>query len=551
MSIARSSFLFSAGTLLSRVSGVLRESVNGAAFGASVYMDAFVVAFRIPNLLRDLLAEGALGSSFTKVYSSVSVEDPEAAEKLLIHTLQLVTLISLCVTALGMIFAPQLVDLMTAAKTTAEADVFRSTTIGLTQLMFPFIGFAAFGAVVQGALYQRGGFFLAAVAPILFNLGSIVGALWIGNVANHILPASWVTYFGNASIFGLAFGTLLGGAAQSGIQLCGIWRPLLKGRSLWPKKFPWSPHVKKVFFLMTPMVIAASSGQINAMVNTNFATSLGAGAVTWLNFAFRLVQLPIGMFGVAVGAAVLPALSKSITEAGGRVDAKSSREAINALDLVCWLMIPCMVFMFGSALDITRLIYEAGRFSAGDTAATAAAIQAYSCGLLSYGLLKVLNSYYYAIDRTRFPMIVSFFSIICNYIANSMLVQKFGHEGLAMTASLTLTMNALLLIIGMSRDGIQVDKKQIFTSIGLLLLATAIISFMRHWYAPELAGFSFNRITAIFSSTTTHKLDATIRLIFDGFVVVGVFSAVGLARIRKTPRAAFAMLKRRSTGKKL
>lgn len=546
MSIARSSFLFSAGTLLSRFSGVLRESVTGAVFGASVFMDAYVVAFRIPNLLRDLLAEGALGSSFTKVYSSLCVQDKEAAEKLLMDTLQLVTLVSLCVTALGMIFAPQLVDLMTTIESTPEAELFRSTTVSLTQLMFPFIGFAAFGAVVQGALYQRGGFFLAAVAPILFNIGSIIGALWLGNIATNILPAEWIQYFGNAAIFGLAFGTLAGGAAQSGIQLWGIWSPLIRGRRLWPTRFPWSRDTKKVLMLMTPMVIAASSGQINAMVNTNFATSLGTGAVTWLNFAFRLVQLPIGMFGVAVGAAILPSLTKSITEAGGRVDAKSSREAINALDLVTWLMVPCMVFMYGSALDITRLIYQAGQFSPTDTAATAAAIQAYSCGLLSYGMLKVLNSYYYAVDRTRFPMFVSFISIACNYFANSFLVHKFGHEGLAMTASVTLTINALLLIAGMSRDGIQVNKQQVFTSIGLLLLAAMIITIMRHWYADILAGFSISEFVNIQPSTLTRKLDATLRLICDGVVVIGIFAGVGLARIRKTPRSAFAMLKRKS-----
>lgn len=545
MSVARSSFVFASGTFLSRISGLVRESVMGAVFGASLFLDAYLVAFRIPNLLRELIAEGALGSSFTRVYSSLCVDDPQAAEKALIQTLQLVTLISICVCGIGVLWAGPLVNLMTADNAIKDQTEFLAVATSLTQLLFPFVGFAAFGAVVQGALYQRGGFFLAAVAPILFNILSIAGALWFGGIAESLFSSEVISYFGGSAIFGLAIGTLLGGAAQSGVQLWGIWRPLLKGRLLWPKTFPWSKDIQKIFVLMTPMAIAASAGQVNLVVNTNFATSLETGAVSWLSFAFRLIQLPIGMFGVAIGAAVLPSLTKAITEAGGRVDTKASKEVVNALDLVTWLMLPCMILMYGSAADITRVLYQAGRFTAEDTAATAIAIQAYSLGLLGYGLLKVLNSFYYAVDRTRYPMMVSLFSIAVNFAANFLLVKTYGHQGLAMTASVVLTLNAVLLLAGMVKHRIAVDLKVVGQSIGLLLFGTVAVVSLRYFYEPILADFSWTTHVGLEAETIAMKLDAALRLVIDGVVIVGIFAAIGLTRIGKSPKEALRMLKRR------
>jgi putative peptidoglycan lipid II flippase len=546
MSVARSSLFFGIGTLLSRFSGVARESVIGAVFGASVFMDAFVVAFRIPNLLRELLAEGALGSSFTKVYSALCVKDQESAHKLLLQTLQFVVMVSIAITALGMFFARDLVSLMTLHNN--PDPEFADITVTLTKLMFPFIGFAAVGAVIQGALYQRGGFFLAGIAPILFNIFSIMGALWFAPFMREALP-NWLTNnFGDAGILGLAVGTLLGGAAQSGIQAWGIWKPLLKNQKLIPRTLPWSYDIRKILTLMAPMVIAASAGQINVIVNTNFATSLETGAVAWLYFAFRLVQLPIGVFGVAVGAAVLPALTRAITNANGKVDLKASREIINAMDLVAWLMIPCTLALVICSKDLTRVLYEAGRFLEKDTDATAIAIAAYSYGLLGYGLLKVMNSYYYAIGRTRFPMVVSILSIGANYAANFFLVKKFGHQGLAITASVTLTLNSILLILGMSVDSIQVNWKEILKSISLLLISSLAVIYIHRSYASYSSSWSVTTfLWNLEPSVLTKKFDAFARLTLDSAVILAVFGSFGLTRIGKTPRQALAMLRRNKT----
>jgi putative peptidoglycan lipid II flippase len=544
MSVARSSLLFAIGTLISRFSGVARESVIGAVFGASIFMDAFVVAFRIPNLLRELLAEGALGSSFTKVYSGLCVEDKEAANRLLIQTLQFVVMVSIAVCAFGIFFADDLVALMTLLD--SHDPKFNGITVALTQLMFPFIGFAAIGAVVQGALYQRGGFFLAGVAPILFNLFSIIGAIWLAPLLRDHLPSEFADKFGDAGILGLAVGTLLGGAAQSAIQAWGIWKPLLKNHRLIPRQLPWSKDIRKILILMGPMVIAASAGQINVIVNTNFATSLETGAVTWLYFAFRLVQLPIGMFGVAVGAAILPTLTKSITEAHGKVDVKASREIINAMDLVAWLMIPCTLALVIGSQDLTRVLYEAGQFGERDTNATAIAIEAYSYGLLGYGILKVMNSYYYATGRTKFPMAVSLFSILANYVANALFVKKFGHQGLAITASVTLTLNSLLLIAGMSVDKVQVNWLELLKSVFLLAIGSVLVLLIYSSYSPLLNSWSLS--TLILGQDTTilaKKIDALVRLLIATFVIITIFGAIGLTRIGKTPRQALQMLKRK------
>jgi putative peptidoglycan lipid II flippase len=215
------------------------------------------------------------------------------------------------------------------------------------------------------------------------------------------------------------------------------------------------------------------------------------------------------------------------------------------MDLVAWLMIPCTLALTLSSTNITRLLYEAGRFKAIDTTATAIAIEAYSYGLLGYGLLKVMNSYYYATGRTRFPMVISLISIAGNYIANSLLVQEFGHKGLAVTASIMLSFNSLMLIAGMVRDKVHVNWKQVFSSTALLFFASVVTIVAHHIYNPAISAFSVGPIFGIQSGTALLKIDSTIRLSVDSIVIIGLFGTVGLARIKKTPKDALRMLKRR------
>jgi putative peptidoglycan lipid II flippase len=547
MSVAKSSFIFSLGTMLSRLSGLVRDSVMTAVFGASIYMDAYNVANRIPNLLRELLAEGALGASFTKVYAQAVEKDPEAAKKLLAHSLQLALVVTGLVTLAGIFWSEELVWLTTSSQKPQDLELLRTSATGMTQLLFPFILFASLGAIFQGVLYQQGRFFIAAVAPIALNVLNIAGALWFGRWAQSLLGADAFVRFGNAGIFGLALGTMLGGGAQAAVQLWGVWRPAFTEIRFRWGEWPWSSDVKKVLTLMAPMIIAASSGQVNVIVNSNFATQLQTGTVSHLANAFRLIQLPIGVFGVAVGSAVLPVLSRALAKSGGRVEVDAQKEMINALELVTWLMVTCSVVLFVNSESVTALLYRAGRFGAEDSHSTAVLVEGYAVGLMGYGLLKVLNGYYVAVGRTKFPMWVGVLSIGVNYFLNSYLVMRFGATGLATTASFVLTLNATILLIGISRDGWFLPMKKLALFLFLMLAAVVVT-------AKATSVFLQNIDTTLLldaaglTGTMAIKVDALIHLSLGSCVIVGVALGLSMLRLKMTPLTALQKFKQRRRG---
>jgi len=529
-STARSSALFTAGTILSRVSGVLRESVVGAVFGAGTAMDAFVVAYRIPNLLRELIAEGALGSSFTQVYTATAERDEAAARRVLQDALKIVMWFGLAIVIAGIACAPWLVALMSRRGSAPDSLLFNSIAVRQTQILFPTIAIFSLTSIITGALHKKGHFFLSAVSPAAFNLANILGALLLTPLLAAAVSPELAAWLGDAGITGLSIGVLVGAGLQMWFASLG-----LKGEQVSAKAaranasqrqgmIPWTPEIRKIAVMMMPMVIAASAGQVNVIVNTNFATSLEPGAVTWLNFAFRFLQLPIGMFGVAISAAVLPALTRAIARAGRKVDATASMEITNALELVTWLLVPSFAFLYVAASDVITLFYEAGRFTARDTAATAIALQAYSFGLVSYGLLKVLNSYYYATERTRYAMWVGIVSIGVNYFANALLVTKFGHRGLALTTSATLTGNAILLLAGMARDKVSVNWPEAFRSIGLLVFATICAVLIQQ------------ELNLNISHVVGKKTSAILSILAHASIVGALFAPAVMVRMRMGPR---------------
>lgn len=531
-STARSSALFTAGTLVSRLSGVLRESVVGAVFRASTIMDAFVVAYRIPNLLRELIAEGALGSSFTQVYTATAERDEAAARKVLDDTLKLVFWLGLVIVIAGIALAPWLVSMMSRRGTAPDSAQFTAIAVRQTQILFPTIAIFAITSIITGALHKKGRFFLSAVSPAAFNFANIAGALVITPAIIAIASPGVAEWLGDAGITGLSLGVLAGAALQLWIAARGLKDERPSRSKKW---LPWTPETKKIVALMLPMVIAASAGQVNVIVNTNFATSLQPGAVTWLNFAFRFLQLPIGMFGVAIGAAVLPALTRAISRAGKRVDEAASVEIVNALELVTWLLLPSFAFLYVSSADVITLFYEAGRFTPADTAATAIALKAYSFGLVSYGLLKVLNSYYYATERTRYAMWVGIASIAVNYFLNDALVDRMGHRGLALTTSATLTGNALLLMAGMTRDRVRVNWKGIARSAMILVLA--LVS------AFNLHGMIEHGVTEL-SQAAGKKPGALINIVANGTAVGLMFALFAMIRLGTGPRQFIDLIRK-------
>lgn len=541
MSVAKSSLMFSIGTFGSRISGVLRESAIGAVFGASAAMDAFNIAFRIPNLLRDLLAEGALGSSFTKVFTEASATNNQRGNELFWEVLRLMFFVTAVISFVGVAFSPEIVRLMTRYEDDlAGASMFRSTVF-LTRLMFPYIIFASLGAISLGALYQRNRYFLAAISPIAFNGMSILGALAFSKAFLVLAPLEWQERLGDVGILGLATGVLLGGAAQFLVQMIPIFSGLKVSLRRWSRLWPLSREASKVFVLMVPMVLASSAGQINIVVNTNFATGLQTGAVSWLNYAFRILQLPVGMFGVAVGAAVLPTLVRSLTRKSQPME-EASKHLLNGILLVLWLTLPCMIIMYFTPFQIIALLFQAGNFRAFDTIMTAKALQGYSGAVVGYGLIKVLTSFYYAVERTRYAMMISFITIAINYIGNAFLIRHFGYVGLAFTATLTLSFNALCLFFGVFVSGVKFERKAFLPHMWALLVASVvtvvIVEVLRDVFG--FVGESFLQE----SSVLAIKSAAAVQLsIFCG-VVLTVFGFFGLRTLRVSPVQALRMLRR-------
>ncbi|MDE2221249.1 MAG: murein biosynthesis integral membrane protein MurJ, partial [Gammaproteobacteria bacterium] len=353
--------------MCSRVLGLIREQVCAALFGGGGAMDAFTAAFRIPNLLRDLFAEGALSTAFVTTFSKTAARRDDAAAWALankVATLAAVVLGALCV--LGIVFTPQLVATLAPGFMPAKAAL----TVTLTRIMFPFILLVSLAALVMGMLNAKNVFGMPAMASSFFNVGSIVGGVVLGY---------WLDpHFGPLALVGLAIGTLFGGALQLGVQLPQLHRLGFRYRP----DFRWrDPGVSAVVGLMGPSVIAASTTQFNVLINSIFASQLGDGPIFWLSIAFRLMQLPLGLFGVALGTVTLPLLSRlALSGELGAFRGELSR----GMRLAFLLTIPCTVGLMMLAEPIVSVLYEHGRFDARQSFEAAGALRYYAIGLAGY-----------------------------------------------------------------------------------------------------------------------------------------------------------------------
>lgn len=433
-------------------------------------MDAFITAFRAPNLLRDLFAEGALSTAFVTVFSQkIATEGDASAWRVASKMVTLTTVFMSIVSLLGVIFAPQLIYVL-APGFGAEKAVL---TIALTRIMYPFILLVSLSALVMGVLNAKNIFTAPALASSFFNLGSIVGGVSFG---------WWLDpHFGPHALFGLALGTLLGGLLQLGIQLPSLYKAGFR----FLLDFQWrDPGVRRILLLMLPAVIAASAVQVNVMVNSIFASFLGDGAVSWLSFSFRLMQLPLGVFGVAVATVTLPVVSR-IAALG---DMSQFRSTLGrALRLSFFLTIPAAIGLIVLAEPIIAIIYQRGKFTSVDTLKTAEALQFYALGLISYASIKVLQPAFYAINHRWIPMLISFFSIALNFLFNWFFIfhLKMGHKGLALSTAFSATMNFTLLYISMVRHTGSLDFKKLWSTIWRCLVASvpmiAVVMLTHPW----------------------------------------------------------------------
>lgn len=544
MSLARSSFLYTLGTFLSRISGLIRDSVMSGVFGAGSSVEAFFVANRIPNLFRDMLAEGALGSSFTKVYTTISVDDEARAHRLLCDAFRFGFYFLLSISALGVLTAPIFVQLLTILSSESNRpSAFYRETVVLTRILFPFLGFAILAALAGGVLQQRGKFFLAAVSSSGLNVGYIIGSLLFGQIIVMYAPASLDSDYVDRRILGLALGVVLGGVFHFLAQFRWIWKELIaiKGWTVSPRLI--SKDLYRVFLLMMPAAVASSAGSINLLVNTNFATALDTGAVTWLNYAFRLLQLPVGIFAVAVGSVTLPSLTRAVAIAGNRVDERVSRELEVSCEFINWLMVGCLAFLLFSCLPTVQLLFQHGKFDEASAKATADALFAYSFGVVGYGLIKVLTSFYYAIEKTSYAMRVSLAMVAVNALSNYLLAKQFGHIGLAATSSITLSGNALFLALGLRKNGFTFHFRECMRAYGWLAAAFVVSMILQVFLVSASRHFPGYGAMPL-------KLRALNDVLFAGVTVVAVFTLAAMIRLRVGPKAALQKLRAIKRGRR-
>jgi putative peptidoglycan lipid II flippase len=468
----RATGVVSIAVLCSRVLGLIREQVFAGLFGAGKNLDAFLMAFRLPNLLRDLFAEGALSTAFITTFSGkIATEGDESAWRLANKVATLTAVFMSAVTLLGILFAPQLVDLLTWGSWPADKT---ALTILLTRIMWPFMLLVSLAALVMGMLNAKHVFGPPAMASSYFNLGSIIAGVAIG---------WWLDpHFGARSLIGLAIGTLIGGIWQ----LTAQFPSLLHVGYKYHADFQWrDPSVRAVLTLMGPAVIAASAVQVNVLINSGFAASLGNGPVSWLNIAFRLMQLPLGIFGVAIGTVTLPLVSKSA--AVGRIDEFRSILA-SGMRLAFLLTIPAAIGLGMLASPIISVIYQHGRFTAEMTRQTAGALQFYAIGLVSYSALKVLTPAFYALGKRTTPMMVSFLAIGTNLFLNWLFTFRmgWGHRGLAFSTSLVATINFLLLYGLMWRHTGRLETLRMLVGLAKICVAGALLALVcwaaNHWW---------------------------------------------------------------------
>ena len=444
MSLIKSASLVSILTLVSRVTGLARELLIASFFGASALTDAFNVAFRIPNLLRRLFAEGAFSQAFVPVLAATRQTSGEAETKVLIDRVATLLTLALIVTCIfGVIAAPLLVWVM-ASGLEANQQGF-DNAVYMTRWMFPYIGFMSLVALSAGILNTWRRFAVPAVTPVLLNLSMILAA-WLG--------APWFKSMGWEPIHSLAFGVLFGGVLQLSIQV-----PALLSVGLLPKVH-WSlqeiqtawrdPGTRQILSLMAPALLGVGVAQLSLLINTQIASHLSAGSVSWLSYADRLMEFPTALLGVALGVVLMPQLAAAKAANDVR---KFSSMLDWGLRLVIMSSAPCAVVLLIFSHPLVAVLYNYGAFNTNDVEQTSRALMGYGVGLIGLIAIKVLAPGFYASQDIRTPVKIAVFVLICTQVLNTVFVPFFAHAGLALAIGVGALVNAGLLWGGLVRGG--------------------------------------------------------------------------------------------------
>jgi putative peptidoglycan lipid II flippase len=425
MSIFKSSLKMAVATFFSRILGLIREQVMAAYFGASGVTDAFLVAYRIPNLLRDLFAEGAFSAAFVPTFVETNQESKEKSRELMWALFWLLFAITGVLSLVIIIFAPELISIFAPSFTT-DPEKF-SLTVNLTRIMGPFLLCVSIAALFMGVLNSLKIFFIPALAPAFYNIMSILSMLTLSGV---------LTTLGYHPVYSLGIGAMLGGLMQAAVQVPLIIKHGYK--PIWPKKF-WTEKSLKIVKLIGPGLIGFAATQVNLLIVTILATGTLAGAVSWLNYSFRLFQLPVGILSVSIGNSNMV----HFAEAWKKKDVEGAKNTLQTSYYLSFVTVmPALIVLFVLSEEIVNIIFERGRFTHADTLMTAEALRMYALGLPFYGLYKILVPTFYALDRQKIPVLASLASIAFNISFCLILTPIFGFKILALGTTLSVLVNS-------------------------------------------------------------------------------------------------------------
>ncbi len=468
MNLLRAASTISLFTLASRVTGLARDVLTASLFGAGAWMDAFNVAFRIPNLLRRLFAEGAFSQAFVPVLARTRAADGDEATRRLIDAVATALFWVLVVTsAIGIVAAPVVVWLMASGLERFEGAVL------MTRWMFPYIGFMSLVALSAGVLNTWKRFAVPAATPVLLNLAMIGAALWL---------SPRFSAWGIEPIYALAAGVMLGGALQLAVQVPALLRvgaiPRIGVapaaiRSAWRH-----PGVARILTQMAPALIGVSVAQFSMLINTQIASHQGVGAVSWLFYADRLMEFPTALLGVALGVVLIPQLSA----AQGRNDGAAYSALLDwGLRLVLLLALPCAVALLVFANALVAVLFQRGAFTAHDVRQTVTALMGYGVGLMGLIGVKILAPGFYARQDTRTPVKIAIAVLVLTQLLNLVFVPFLGHAGLALSIGCGALINAAWLFIGLRRAGAYAPLPGWAPFTVRVLVATALLGALLAW----------------------------------------------------------------------
>ncbi len=471
-SLARNFLTVGAGTAISRLLGFARDMLIAASLGSGPLADAFVVAFRLPNLFRRLLSEGAFNSAFVPAYiAKAEVDGEESARSFAGHIFSYLCLLLIGLTALAEIFMGDIVFVL-APGFVRDPEKF-AFTVFLGRLTFPFLSFATLAALFAGLLNAAHRFTVASFAPVVLNivlLGSILACSFAG-IAGTRLAAVW-----------LSVGVSLAGLAQLLLCFCGIRAAHIGFPLRWPKP---SPEVRRLLVMSVPGILAGGITHVNAFVGTIIG-SAKAGAVSYLYYADRVYQLPLGVVGVALGLVLLPQLSQHLARGD---ESGAQRTQARALEFGLFLTLPASVALCVAAGPIVTVLFQHGAFTAEASVATAATLRAYAVGLSGYIVAKALQPAFFARHDMRRPMLVACFGAIVDIALSLLLFPICASAGIALAASLAGWFNAVVLALILRRRGSFVIARDMILRCGSLLCASCLMGLVVYALMLLMAGW--------------------------------------------------------------